>query len=494
VSRDRWPLGAVCALLAAEAATFAVLLPIGLHHHVLWLEVVSTMIFLAAMSLLPRVRLSPQRLGALIIGAGALFQLIAVTTPPASSDDDYRYAWDAKVQLSGIEPYRYAPVAPQLEHLRDGFLFPNRSHCNWPIPDGCSAINRPTLHTIHPPVAEAAFVAMRVASFGGRGNHLPLQLAGALGSIAIAWLLYRRRVARDRPLWTVALWAWCPLTVVEFGNGAHIDWLAILLAVLALISQAARRSRLAGVLIGAAIATTVYAVLILPSLVRRHPRAVLGAAVTTVVACYIPHVVFVGTKVLGFLPEYLREQHYTGGRRFLLLDPVLPRAIATAAATVLLVAAAWWVVRHAAPARPEDSAVVMVGLAMLITTPAYGWYAGLLLALIAMSGAVEWLPVALVAGIAYLVDGAFKVSPAVDQLMYAGALVATLVGLLVRWARRQGDGGGMGRPGGVGPGHGYAVTRAVALDRARQAIGGLHGRPADRGDDVAGGDASRRRR
>ncbi len=485
-------LSAVCVLLAAEAVTFAVLLPYR-PRHILWLEVVGSVIFLAAVLLLTQVRLPARQLAALIIGAGAVFQIIAMTSPPQASDDDYRYVWDAKVQLAGIDPYRYTPVAPELDHLRDGFLFPQRTTCSWPIPGGCSRINRPTVHTIYPPVAEAAFAAIRVASFGGNGNHLPLQLAAALGSICVAWLLFRRRLARDRPLWTVALWSWCPLTVLEFGNGAHIDWLAVLLCVLALQSQAARRPRLAGVLTGAAIATKVYPLLILPSLIRRHPRAVMGAAVATIVACYIPHVVAVGTKVLGFLPGYLRAEHYASGRRFMLLDPVLPRVLAPTAAILLLVAAAWWVVRHAEPARPEDSAVVVVGLAMLITTPSYGWYAGLLLALIAMSGAVEWLPVALVAGIAYLVDGAFTPSPAVDQLMYAGALLATLAWWSVRWARRQGDGGGVGRPGGVGPGHGYPIARAVALDRARHALGGLHGRPADRGDDVAGGEAGPRR-
>src|SRR6266536_5217659 len=244
-------------LLLAEGAAFVVLLPSHAPHHNLLLEIVGWTLFLLAVFVLRRVQ--PRRIGALVIGAGIAFQVVAVLTPPTTSDDDFRYLWDAKVQLAGIDPYRYPPAAPELDHLRDRFfVYPARSGCPWPIPQGCSAINRPTVATVYPPVAEGAFTAIRLASFGG---HRPLQLAGALGSIVVAWLLYRRRLRNDRPLWTVALWAWCPVTVIEYGNNAHIDWLAVLLAVLALT---ARRAAGAGVLAGAAIATKVYPVLILP--------------------------------------------------------------------------------------------------------------------------------------------------------------------------------------------------------------------------------------
>ncbi|HYU03533.1 MAG TPA: hypothetical protein VEL02_06795, partial [Jatrophihabitantaceae bacterium] len=66
MSRDRQMLGAVCVLLATEAVTFAVLLPYR-PKHILWLEVVGSVIFLAAVLLLTRVRLPARQLAALII-------------------------------------------------------------------------------------------------------------------------------------------------------------------------------------------------------------------------------------------------------------------------------------------------------------------------------------------------------------------------------------------------------------------------------------------
>ena len=125
------------------------------------------------------------------------------------------------------------------------------------IADGCTRINLPTVHTIYPPVAEAMFALLRLLSFGGHGQHLPLQLAAALGVLAVSWLLARHAQANRLPLWTVALWAWCPVTAIELSNNAHIDWLAVLFGVLAL-TVARGRPILAGLLIGAGVATKLY--------------------------------------------------------------------------------------------------------------------------------------------------------------------------------------------------------------------------------------------
>src|SRR6202023_1520038 len=119
------------------------------------------------------------------------FQLIALTQQPLTSDDDYRYIWDGKVQLAGIDPYRYAPNAPQLAFLREPLLFGTPGHCGHLIPGGCTAINLPSVRTVYPPVAQAVFVFVRIASFGGHGGRLPFQLVAAAGAMSVSWLLSR---------------------------------------------------------------------------------------------------------------------------------------------------------------------------------------------------------------------------------------------------------------------------------------------------------------
>ena len=460
----RVQLGVLGGLLLAEGAAFAVLLPSHAPRHNLRLEIISWTLFVLAGGVLSRIKPAPRRIAVLIFGAGIAFQIIAVLTPPTTSDDYFRYLWDGKVQLSGTDPYRYPPTAPELDHLRDPFfVYPPRADCPWPEPQGCSPINRPTVRTVYPPVAEGAFTAIRLLSFGGNGNHLPLQLAGALGSIVVAWLLYKRQRDHDRPLWTVALWAWCPVTVIDYGNNAHIDWLAVLLSVLALTS---RRATTAGALAGAAIATKLYPALILPSLLKRRPLVLVGAAAATVAVSYVPHVLAVGAKVIGYLPGYLREERYTSGQRFLLL-PI--GTFATVVAGLVDIAVATWVARHSDPDRPEDTAVVLAGAAILVTTPSYGWYCGLLLALIALSGEVAWLPVAVAPGLWYLMRADVDAPTWSGRLIFAAALALTLAGLSVRRAGRERHRRGVRLAGRVGPGDLDVVTGVVSGDHAGEA-------------------------
>ncbi|MEP7020729.1 MAG: glycosyltransferase family 87 protein [Pseudonocardiales bacterium] len=439
-------------ILCADAALFGVLIEhTEYRHHALRLYCLATPLFALAVVLLARCRL-PRRAALLVIfGAGIVLQVIAVSQHTTTTDDDYRYIWDAKVQLAGIDPYRYAPTAPELAPLREEFLFPG-TRCPHRVGELCSAVNRPTVHTVYPPVAEAAFVAIRLASFGGQGHHFPVQLAGALGMVAIGALLARHALARDRPLWPVALWLWCPLPIMEYSNAGHIDWLAILLTVLGLGLAASRRSVAGGLLLGAAIATKLYPLVVLPALLRRRPLAVLGACVGLVALSYLPHVLAVGTDVIGYLPGYLREEQYTSGDRYLLLGEVLPSGLDTVAGVLVLGALAWWYARRADPAAPENSAVVLMGAVLLVTTPVYGWYAGLLLALVVLSGALEWLPVALAPTLIYLIQGEFGLNPGMARVVYASAALLSVAGYLLR--RRHGV-PTRGRP--VQPAAGLAV-------------------------------------
>ena len=324
-----------------------------------------------------------------------------MTHTPTTSDDDFRYAWDAKVQLHGTDPYRYTPSAPQLAPLRESWQFGAPNHCQHAFPGGCTSINRPTVHTIYPPVAEAAFVVLRLVSFGGHGEHLPLQLAAGLGSLAVAWLLLRSATRRGRP-WLAAVWAWCPVVVTEYANNAHIDWLAVLLVVAAFATPVVRRTGWAAALVGAAIAVKLYPGLVLPSLMRRRPVVAVASALGVVAVSYVPHVLAVGSGVIGFLPGYLKQEDYGSGQRLLLISKIMPTAAATVVGAVIVAAVGLWAWRRGDPERPEASAVVVVGVTFLVFTPGFGWYSGLLVALVAMSGALEWLPLCFAATLVYL--------------------------------------------------------------------------------------------
>ena len=406
-------LGAVAAAAALTALVF-----VGVHSGIrhryglsdLLILVVAWLVFGAGALLVTRI---PVRLAvALILAGGAAMEVAAFSGPPHLSDDVFRYIWDGRVQAAGIDPYTYVPAAPELAGLRDPVLWPATSH--WcvrpgtPDPDrpgamlvpGCSKINRPRVHTIYPPVAEAYFFAVDEASPPGAGTR-PMQAAAALAALAVAGALLvgLRRLGRDPR--TAVLWAWCPTVAFEAGNDAHVDVIAVGLTVASLVvlsdARGRRRAAVGGSLLGLAVATKLYPALIGPAVVRRRPVAIASAAVAAVAAVYLPHVLAVGGHVLGYLPGYLQEEGYGNGTRFALLRQVLPAAWCAPAALAIIAATALLVMRCTDPRRSADGAVVMVGVALILTSPAYPWYTELVVALAALAGRAEWLPLAFAA-------------------------------------------------------------------------------------------------
>jgi hypothetical protein len=447
VSRTGWQLLAATSILIAEALC----LWFGLGHQ--WfssiLQTESVAVAMFALALLAILGCTGGRAMLLVLAGGVLLQLAAIGSGPSTSDDVNRYVWDAKVQLAGIDPYRYPPSAQQLDRLRgDTLFYPPAvgAGCAWRIPDGrCSRLNRPQVHTIYPPVAEGAFVLARLASASRTDGPGPLQVLAALGSLAVTLLLARWALSQHRPAWTVAIWAWCPVTAVELANNGHIDWLAALCSAAALLAYRRGRPVLAGGLVGAAIATKLYPALVLPAMLRRHPVRLLAAAAGLVAVSYLPHVLAVGSAVIGYLPGYLKEEDYTDGGRFLLLAKLIPHSALTAAAVVVLLLAAFWVLRRGDPDRPEQAALVMVGTGLLVATPSYSWYAVSLLVLVAMTGRIEWLPLVIAPTIANLGASHFGNGLNYRTSCYAVALLAVLTGSAVRW--RVGRSATAGQPG-----------------------------------------------
>jgi hypothetical protein len=343
----------------------------------------------------------------ILLGSVAL-QLAALSAPPRGSDDLYRYIWDGRVQTEGIDPYRYVPAAPQLARLRDPFLWPVQGpHCAGPgtepaqpgpaLDPGCTRINRPAVPTVYPPAAEAYFAAVDELSPPGSGSAA-IQAGAAFLAVATTVLLLAglRSLGRDPRL--AVLWAWCPVVGLEAGNNAHVDVLAAVLTVAALLVLARGGSRRlaagGGVLLGLAVAAKLTPILAVPAVLRRRPVTVATAVAGATLAVYLPHLLAVGSKVIGFLPGYLAEEGYSTGDRFVLITLFVPGRWATITAVVLLAAAGLAVLRWTDPDRPWRGAVVMTGAALAVTTPWISWYSLLLVALVALDGRAEWLALA----------------------------------------------------------------------------------------------------
>ncbi|MFE1172245.1 glycosyltransferase 87 family protein [Streptomyces sp. NPDC058773] len=414
--RARTSIALTAVLLAALAAVLVTTLQTGDNHsapgRLLAGYAVAWALFAAAVW---TVRTVPARAATVLVLAGSAVVAVAgLTTQPRTSTDMYRYAWDGRVQAAGISPYAHPPAAPQLTRLRDDWLFPPQQACKgWGIARTddslCVRINRPTVPTIYPPVAEGWYLAVHALS-PPDSRHKPLQVGGAVlafGTTLALLRVLRRRGDPQRAPARAALWAWCPAVALEAVNNAHIDTLGVLFVVLALGTATAGIRR--GALLGAAIAVKILPVLALPGALsgQRGPVRVLrvaAAAAGTVALVYLPHVAASGAGVLGYLPGYLQEEGYDPGdvHRFALLRLVLPDAAAGATAALLLALIGlhvWW---RGDPARPWRGALLLTGAALLLFSPNYPWYSLLVVALVAMDGRWEWLTVTLAGTVLYL--------------------------------------------------------------------------------------------
>ena len=102
----------------------------------------------------------------------------------------------------------------------------------------------------------------------------------------------------------------------------------------------------------------------------------------------------VGSKVIGFLPGYLQQEGYDSGQRFALIALIATGRLAIVIAVLLLAVTGLAVIRFSDPDRPWQAAVVMTGMALIVTTPKYQWYAILLVMLVVLDGRPEWLALA----------------------------------------------------------------------------------------------------
>ncbi len=324
----------------------------------------------------------------LVLGFGVLFRVAVLPTGVWLSSDVYRYLWDGRVQLAGVSPYRYAPAAPELAHLRDEVIHPR--------------INRPDRRTVYPPGAEMLYAAVTAIA--------PRSLLGwrllLLGcELATGGLLLRVLARLGRPPTAVILYAWAPLVVWEGAQAAHTD-LAVLPAVLlALLWRQQGRMAAAGAAVGVATLIKLYPAVLLVAWWRRGDRRLPAAALLVLAAGYVPYALPVGPRVLGFLPEYFSSgEDFNVGLRWLLTggfalygDPLIAEAARGLSMLLLfgLLAGVLLAIRR----RLHESAhgVFAAGLAavgaylLLVPTALHAWYVVWIVPFLAVRPSPGWL-------------------------------------------------------------------------------------------------------
>ncbi len=241
-----------------------------------------------------------------ILGGAAACRLVCLWFPPFLSTDIFRYVWDGRVQAAGVNPYRYIPADAHLAFLRDLKIYP---HIN----------RREYAHTIYPPGAQMLFLL--ITRFGESVRWMKVGMVG-LESLTI-WVLVKLLASLGLRREQVLIYAWHPLIFWEVASSGHVDGAALPLIALALLFYVRHKPTATGVALAAATLVKLYPIVLFPALYRRTglrengwkmPLTIAGM-VAAGYACYLS----VGKQVLGFLPDYAREEGLDSGTRYFLL-------------------------------------------------------------------------------------------------------------------------------------------------------------------------------
>jgi hypothetical protein len=386
-----------------------------------------------------------------ILAFGLLFRVMLLPTPIYLSSDLYRYFWDGRVQLAGINPYRFPPAAPELAALRDEAVHPS--------------INRPTSRTIYPPGAQWIFAAAAAAGIRTvLAWRLLLLAAEAATVLLLLALLRRQRLAPP----AVLVYAWSPLVVFEGVQAGHLDVLVVPLVLLALLWRREGSAVRAGLALGLAVLVKLYPAVLALAWSAKLPAAgapepdprapwpglagwwrgrdwrFIGAVGGTVGLGYAPYVLALGVGALGFLPEYFgaAEDHNIGLRALLTwgLGWTSDRARGTVM-TLLMVALLGilvWIGRAGGPAGLARTGRAAVGAYLaLVPTAMHPWYVVWIVPFLGLAPSLAWLYFSGAVSLSYV---AFLARPAPLPAWAWLAQYGPLFGLLAveGWRARAG--------------------------------------------------------
>ncbi len=359
-----------------------------------------------------------RRAGLVVVLAFAVGFRAAAFAPgaPPLSTDLYRYAWDARVASSGVNPYRYAPTDSRLRPLRDETVWPR--------------INLPSWHTPYPPGAEVAFLASRAAFGGGLRATTWLFLAAESATVGLLLVLLARAGA---PPERVALYAWHPLAISEIAGNGHVDALAALAIAALLVAWQARRFRLAGLAVACGVLVKLGPALLVPALARRGRQPFLLALLLVPLA-YLPFL-SVGTGVLGSLGR-LEERLHFGSLAQPLTDLVgAPAGQALLALTLAAVVGVAALRDHESVTEVARSLLLVLGTLLFVAGYLQPWYALVLLPALVLVPAPGWLWLTGTLPLLYLYDD--NALPAwVRPAIYAPVALWALAAVVAR--RRPG--------------------------------------------------------
>ncbi|HXV63787.1 MAG TPA: hypothetical protein VEK15_24015 [Vicinamibacteria bacterium] len=310
---------------------------------------------------------------ALSMRAGFLF------TGPVLSDDLYRYLWDGRVAHAGINPYRYAPEAPELAFLRN---------------EDYGGINNKDIPTIYPPLMQMAFFAVTSVSESLLAMKAFFVAVDVALLVVLAFILRAASLNPER----VLVYAWSPLAIVEIAGSGHNDVLGALFLMAALAALGGGKERWAPAFMTLSGLSKLLGFAVLPLLARHVKKATFIAVPLLVLAFSLPYA-SAGRLAFRGLREYgLRWRGNDSLFHVLYAATGSLETAKLAAAAILALLVAALVVKRTPP---RTSAYLTVGAVLLLAPIVHPWYLLWIAPLLCLRPSPAWMFLSLSVGLSY---------------------------------------------------------------------------------------------
>ncbi|MDZ7935634.1 MAG: hypothetical protein U5M51_11885 [Emticicia sp.] len=189
-----------------------------------------------------------------VIFVGVFFRLLLLFAIPALSDDFYRFVWDGRLLINGINPYTILPAnfVQSLDFHRviwEKVIF--------------EKLNSPNYYTVYPPLNQLIFAASAALSQGSLfGNIVALRVFILLAEISLLFVIVKSKYS-DK----FNLYAFNPLIIIELTGNLHFE--GVVMCFLILAYNFRKKILLSAFLFACAVCVKMLPLIFIPLIIRQ---------------------------------------------------------------------------------------------------------------------------------------------------------------------------------------------------------------------------------
>jgi len=258
----------------------------------------------------------------IILFFSIIFRLILLPSELIHENDIYRYLWDGKSLIHGINPYKHPPLDLKMYEMgseematknfseKDKLRIRKLISLRDQKPVYFARISYKDVPTIYPPVAQGVFA---LSAFLRQDSILLMKFIFVLFDVGVIFLIIGLLRYFNRNPCYCLVYAWSPLVLKEFANSGHYDSLAIFLTMLGIYYFVNKSGKGMTASLAMATLSKFYAIVLIPLARKIWKKRDLLLFVGLINIFYLPFFIMDLTGVNGVfegLITYHREWAY----------------------------------------------------------------------------------------------------------------------------------------------------------------------------------------